>query len=367
MDVVGYIRVSSTDQNTVRQLDGQKLDKTFTDRMSGKDTNRPELTRMLEYIREGDTVMVDSMDRLARDLGDLRGLVAGMTGRGITVAFIKEGLTFRPGKSDHVAQLMLDIIGAIAQFERALIKERRLAGIAKAKERGVYKGRRPALTDEQAEQLRARAAAGVSKTQLAEDFHISRDTVYAYLPKPTSAPAETDSDPDTAERDPLATVLADLPEDTRPLPQVAVYDQLLTHTPAAASPAAETSQAPAAAARSAAKTARRRRTSWAQRMKSSGAESVRELVDISRPDESGVRRVTDRDGTFLGRVARETRIGGGRGRWVAWYDTGTKLPDRGWTSLEKAVVGLLLAHDDRNAMRAEQAKRDRRARLADKL
>lgn len=78
--------------------------------------------------------MVDSMDRLARDLGDLRGLVAGMTGRGVTVAFIKEGLTFRPGKSDHVAQRMLDIIGAIAQFERALIKERQLAGIAKAKQ-----------------------------------------------------------------------------------------------------------------------------------------------------------------------------------------------------------------------------------------
>ena len=108
-------------------------------------------------------------------------------------------------------------------------------------------------------------------------------------------------------------------------------------------------------------------------MKSSSATSVRELVDITRPDESGVRRVTDHDGTYLGRVARETRLSGGTGRWAAWHDTGTKLPGRGWDTgtklpgrgwdtLEKAVVGLLLARDDRAGRDAERAKRDRNVR-----
>ncbi len=102
-------------------------------------------------------------------------------------------------------------------------------------------------------------------------------------------------------------------------------------------------------------------------MRSSEVASVRELVDIARPDESDARRVTDHEGTYLGRVERETRLGGGRGRWIGWYDTGTRLPGRGWDTLKKAVVGLLLATDTRAAMHAERARRDRRARAADKL
>jgi len=94
---VGYIRVSSVDQNTVRQLEGIRLDRVFTDKASGKDTKRPQLEAMLEFVREGDLVVCHSMDRLARNLDDLRRLVMGLTKRGIRVEFVKESLTL-PGR-----------------------------------------------------------------------------------------------------------------------------------------------------------------------------------------------------------------------------------------------------------------------------
>ncbi|WP_261562599.1 recombinase family protein [Frankia tisae] len=177
---VGYIRVSSVDQNIVRQLDGVEVGRMFTDTASGKDSDRPKLDELLAFVRDGDTVLVHSMDRLARNLDDLRRLVRTLTGRGVRVEFVKESLSFT-GEDSPMATLLLSVMGAFAEFERALILELQREGIAAAKQRGIYTGRKPALTGEQAAQLRERAAAGERKSDLARAFGISRETVYTYL------------------------------------------------------------------------------------------------------------------------------------------------------------------------------------------
>jgi DNA invertase Pin-like site-specific DNA recombinase len=177
---VGYIRVSSVDQNTVRQLEGVEVERTFIDKASGKDIQRPKLEEMMAFVRDGDTVLVHSMDRLARNLDDLRHAVKTLTGKGVRVEFVKESLTFT-GEDSPMATLLLSVMGAFAEFERALILERQREGIAAAKQRGAYTGRKPALTDDQADQLRSRAAAGERKSTLAKEFGISRETVYSYL------------------------------------------------------------------------------------------------------------------------------------------------------------------------------------------
>lgn len=176
---VGYRRVSTVDQNTERQLDGVELDKVFTDKASGKDTQRPQLAACLDYVREGDTLAVHSMDRLARNLEDLRRIVRELTGQGIKVEFVKENLTFA-GDDSPMNTLLLSMLGAVAEFERSMILERQREGIALAKAAGKYKGRKAALTAEQADELRGRLAAGESVTSLAKDFGISRQTVYNY-------------------------------------------------------------------------------------------------------------------------------------------------------------------------------------------
>src|SRR4051812_27232232 len=134
---VGYIRVSTLDQNTERQLEGLALDRVFTDKASGKDTRRPELENLLSFVRGGDTVVVHSMDRLARNLDDLRQIVHTLTGKGVRIAFVKEQLTFT-GEDSPMASLLLSVMGAFAEFERALIHERQREGIALAKQRGAY-------------------------------------------------------------------------------------------------------------------------------------------------------------------------------------------------------------------------------------
>src|SRR5271155_5781925 len=178
---VGYIRVSSIDQNTERQLEGVELDKTFTDKVSGKDVNRPQLKAALDYLRDGDVLVVHSMDRLARNLVDLRTLVDGLTGRGVQVEFVKERLSFT-GEDTLAAKLLLNVMGAVAEFERAMLKERQREGIAIAKKAGVYKGRKPSLTPDRVAELRARVSAGEKKAALAREFGISRETLYQYAP-----------------------------------------------------------------------------------------------------------------------------------------------------------------------------------------
>ncbi len=177
---VGYIRVSSIDQNPERQLEGIPLDKTFTDKASAKDLNRPQLTELLNFAREGDVIVVHSMDRLARNLEDLRRLVQTQTQRGIRIEFLKEGLSFS-GEDSPMATLLLSVMGAFAEFERALLKERQREGIALAKKRGVYRGRKKALSAEQILELKQRVEAGEKKAALAREFGIHRDTVYQYL------------------------------------------------------------------------------------------------------------------------------------------------------------------------------------------
>ncbi|EHB44989.1 Resolvase domain protein [Mycolicibacterium rhodesiae JS60] len=176
---IGYQRVSTVDQNTDRQLDGVALDKVFTDKASGKNTDRPELTRAVEYVREGDTLVVHSMDRLARNLEDLRRLVRELTGQGVKVEFVKENLIFA-GDDSPMNTLLLSMLGAVAEFERSMILERQREGIAIAKAAGKYKGRKASLTDAQAGELRNRLVAGESVTTLAREYRVSRQTVYNY-------------------------------------------------------------------------------------------------------------------------------------------------------------------------------------------
>ena len=177
---IGYIRVSSFDQNPERQLDQVAVDKVFTDKASGKDTQRPALEELLRFVREGDTVVVHSMDRLARNLDDLRHLVHLLTKRGARIQFVKEGLLFT-GEDSPMATLLLSVMGAFAEFERALIRERQREGIALAKQRGAYRGRKAALSLAQQVVVRQRIAAGEAKASIARDLGISRQTLYNYL------------------------------------------------------------------------------------------------------------------------------------------------------------------------------------------
>lgn len=177
---IGYIRVSTLDQNTERQLENVHVDKVFTDKASGKDVQRPQLDLLLSFIREGDTVVVHSMDRLARNLDDLRRLVQELTQRGIRIEFVKENLTFT-GEDSPMANLLLSVMGAFAEFERALIRERQREGITLAQQRGAYRGRKRALSDADIAIAKSRVIAGEQKTQIARDFGISRETLYQYL------------------------------------------------------------------------------------------------------------------------------------------------------------------------------------------
>lgn len=178
---IGYIRVSSFEQNEARQLEKETLDRVFTDKASGKDTNRPQLKELIQFVREGDLVLVHSMDRLARNLDDLRKLVKSFVAKGVSVKFVKEGLLFSTEDDSPMSNLLLSVMGAFAEFERSLIKERQREGIELAKKKGVYKGRSKALSDEDILLLNERVSAGVNKSTLAKEFGISRQTLYSYI------------------------------------------------------------------------------------------------------------------------------------------------------------------------------------------
>jgi len=177
---VGYIRVSTADQNIDRQSEQIEADRVFIDRVSGKDLERPELRAMLDYVREGDTVVVASMDRLARNVDDLRRIVAEQTRRGVSVRFLKENLTFT-GEDSPLSHMLLSVLGAVAQIERDLIRERQREGIEIAKQKGKFRGRKRSLTDEQVSEVKTKIAAGEKKSDVARAFGISRDTLYQYL------------------------------------------------------------------------------------------------------------------------------------------------------------------------------------------
>lgn len=181
MAQVGYVRVSSHEQNTVRQLDGVQLDKVFTDKASGATTERPELIAMLDYIREGDKVHVHSIDRLGRSLVDLKDLVKQMTDKGITVVFHKEHLEFSPENSSPINTLMFNMLASFAEFERALIRERQREGIEKAKQEGRYMGRTKSIDDEKI--IEAMKEDGASFRKVAKKLGVSLSTVQRAMKK----------------------------------------------------------------------------------------------------------------------------------------------------------------------------------------
>ena len=179
---VGYVRVSTIDQKTDRQLVGIELDKVFEEKASGKSTARPVLREMLNYLREGDHLFVHSMDRLARNLVDLLKLVNDLTTRGVTVHFVKEHLDFGPDeKAAPMSKLLLSVMGAVAEFERALILERQREGIALAKAKGLYKGRRPTSITKLKEAVRLIKEEGLSQTEAVKRAGTSRTTLFRYL------------------------------------------------------------------------------------------------------------------------------------------------------------------------------------------
>lgn len=193
--LVGYVRVSTIDQNTSRQdeqLQGFAPDIVFTDKASGKDTDRPQLHLAITHCRRGDRLIVASMDRLARNLVDMKSIVKTLNDKGVDVQFIKENMTFT-GDESSISKLMLNILGSFAEFERELIRERQREGIAIAKTKGVYAGRKPSLDTDKVAELLAKDKANGHKNRagLARELGISRETLYQYLRAgDTTAPAQ---------------------------------------------------------------------------------------------------------------------------------------------------------------------------------
>ena len=177
---IGYVRVSTVEQHTDRQLAGFELDKVFEDKCSGKDTNRPQLTACLEYLRDGDTLYIHSIDRLARSLRDLLNIVQGLLARKVSIKFIKEGMEFNSDTSNPTQDLYLKILGAVAEWERQMIRERQREGILLARQRNAYEncGRKPSLTPKQIEEIKARLALGEPLAHLAKEYSVSRQTIY---------------------------------------------------------------------------------------------------------------------------------------------------------------------------------------------
>jgi len=177
---IGYVRVSTLEQKTDRQLEGVKLDKVYKEKASAKDTKRPELKKCLDYLRDGDILHVHSIDRLARNLLDLQQLLEGLIQRQVTVRFHKEKLVFT-GDDSPMQKLQLQMMGAFAEFERALIRERQREGIASAKAKGKHLGRSKKLSQAQIDEIRKLVAEGHEKKALAAKFGVSRQTLHSVL------------------------------------------------------------------------------------------------------------------------------------------------------------------------------------------
>lgn len=180
----GYIRVSSSDQNSAQQKEslGNQCDRFFIDFASSKDTKRPELTKLLKEVRYGDTIVCHSLDRLGRSLSDVVRLVEDLSHRGVTLCFVKEGLRFEGGKNvNSTSKLMLTLVGAFAEFDRSIIKERQREGIELAKQRGAFKGGVRRISDEKVSHMKHLITEGVPLAKAARIIGISRTSAYRYL------------------------------------------------------------------------------------------------------------------------------------------------------------------------------------------
>ena len=178
---VAYARVSTSDQNLARQLEALKAyepDKIFTDEVSGKNLERLGFNQMLEYVREGDMIYVCSLDRLARNLNDLLDTIKGLQARGVSVHFLKENILISSDiKTSSMSKLILSIMGAVAEFERSLIRERQQEGIDLAKKRGVYKGRAP-IAEDRIAKAKELYGLGVPISKISKQLKIGRSTLY---------------------------------------------------------------------------------------------------------------------------------------------------------------------------------------------
>ena len=174
---VAYVRVSTVEQNEARQIEALKkfdIEKWFTEKISGKDTNRPELNRMLDFVREGDTVYIHDFSRLARSTKDLLEIVERLNDKGVHLVSNKEQID----SSTPTGKLMLTMIGAIAEFERTNLLERQREGIAIAKEKGVYKGRKAIQIDDTFKaEYRRYQNREINKKELASILNVSRPTL----------------------------------------------------------------------------------------------------------------------------------------------------------------------------------------------
>ena len=176
MATIAYRRCSSVDQKLDRQ--DIQADKTFEEKLSGKDRNRPALAAMLDYIHEGDLIKVWDISRLARDLMDLQNIITEINDKGATIQFITENLTFAPDVDNPIATMQLQILGAVAEFERSIKRQRQLEGIAIAKDKGIYKGGMKRINRERVHQLRSE---GLSTYKIASMMEISRMSVHRIL------------------------------------------------------------------------------------------------------------------------------------------------------------------------------------------
>ena len=174
---IGYIRVSTQEQNTMRQealMEALGVDEVYIDRMSGKNTNRPELQKMMEYVRKGDTVIVESISRFARNTRDLLELVEQLTEKGVELVSKKEAID----TTTPTGKFMLTVFGAVAELEREYILQRQREGIAIAKEQGKYTGRKPIVSPE-FEQVTAKWRSGtITAAEAMRMLHMSKTTFY---------------------------------------------------------------------------------------------------------------------------------------------------------------------------------------------
>jgi len=173
MKNIAYIRVSTIVQNTTRQLQDLEFDETFIDKVSGKDNNRPALIEMIKFVREGDIINVHDLSRLGRNIKELRNLIDELISKGVTVKFHKEQLTFN-NSSDAMSKLLLNMLGAVYEFEREVMLERQKEGIAIAKLEGKYKGRKATVDKDEISRL---LEAGMSMRKVASKLGIGLSTV----------------------------------------------------------------------------------------------------------------------------------------------------------------------------------------------
>lgn len=174
--ILGYIRVSTVEQNLDRQevtMSKFNVEKIFSEKVSAKDTNRPKLKELLEFVREGDTIVVHDFSRLARSTKDLLEIVEYLNNKNVTLVSAKENID----SSTSTGKLMLTMIGAINEFERTNMLERQREGIAIAKEKGVYKGRKEIKVDNFEEHYNRYMNRKITKTQLAKELNVSRPTL----------------------------------------------------------------------------------------------------------------------------------------------------------------------------------------------